>query len=121
MHWNPFCADGDKSEIVQFYNETKASVDTLDKLARSYRSQRKSRRWPISVFWALIDIGVMAAMKIMEIDSQENVSHYDFKRDLGYELVMPFIERRSKIPNLQKIIAEAMSKLSIKDEVMNPY
>jgi hypothetical protein len=45
-----------KPEIIMDYNKTKSAVDTLDKLVREYRCFRTSRRWPLALFFDLIDI-----------------------------------------------------------------
>ncbi|KAJ4429107.1 hypothetical protein ANN_26108 [Periplaneta americana] len=45
-----------KSHINLFYNETKGRVDTIDQTARKYSTKRGTRRWPLSVFFTLIDM-----------------------------------------------------------------
>lgn len=43
-------------EIIQFYNSTKGGVDTLDQLCHTYSTGRKTRRWPLCLFYNLLDI-----------------------------------------------------------------
>ena len=43
-------------EMILDYNKTKSAVDTLDKLVREYRYLRTSRRWPLALFFDIIDI-----------------------------------------------------------------
>ena len=76
-------SDDQKPEIVQFYNATKSGVDNLDKLVRTYRSQRKCHRWPYGVFMTLADCAVVAALRLSEREDP-SVTHYRFKLDLGY-------------------------------------
>jgi len=112
MHQNGVHGENRKPDIVEFYNETKAGVDTMDKLSRSYRCQRKTRRWPFSLFMALMDVAIVASYKARLLDGS-TMNHYEFKRDLGYELVMPLVIERSRLPNLQSRIKEAMRSIGV--------
>lgn len=100
--------EGEKPEIVSCYNATKSGVDNLDKLVRTYRSQRKCRRWPYGVFMTLIDVSVIAAMKSMAAPN-----HYKFKMDLGYEMALPLVRQRSCHPRLTRAIKMAMHLIGI--------
>ncbi len=62
-----------KPDIVSLYSTTKDGVDNLDKLARGFRSKRKSRRWLCSVFFTLADVGTVAAQCSM-MDKGETAS-----------------------------------------------
>lgn len=46
----------DKPEIITFYNSTKSGVDVLDKLCAQYSCKRSTRRWPLSLFFTILDI-----------------------------------------------------------------
>lgn len=107
-----------KPEIVLFYNSTKAGVDTLDKLNRTYSSKRKCRRWPYSIFFSLADHICYAALLLWNSSGDNNDSHYAFKRDLAYELCTPLIRQRSTIPNLRKTIKEAIERLGLQPPMM---
>ena len=58
MHYEPILAESEpfKPEIIQFYNQTKGGVDNWDKHVRTYSSIRKCNRWPVTLFFNLIDI-----------------------------------------------------------------
>lgn len=43
-------------DIIQFYNETKGGVDTMDQLCHTYSCSRKTRRWPLCLFYNLLNI-----------------------------------------------------------------
>ena len=64
MHYEPIVAESEpfKPEIIQFYNQTKRGVDNLDKLVRTYSSIRKCNRWPVTLFFYLIDIAAYNAL-----------------------------------------------------------
>ena len=95
MHASQENRSEEKPDIVQFYNQTKSGVDNLDKLVRSFRSQRKCRRWPYGIFFTLCDVAVITACKMWNKDD-----HYLFKRELSYELALPLIHRRINILGL---------------------
>lgn len=52
---NDISANG-KPVIVETYNSTKAGVDTLDQLVRFYTVRRRTRRWPLTIFFNILDI-----------------------------------------------------------------
>jgi len=45
-----------KPDIILDYNKTKGAVDTLDKLCCQYSTKHGTRRWPLSMFFTLLDI-----------------------------------------------------------------
>jgi hypothetical protein len=47
------------AEINAYYNATKGGVDTVDKLVSHYSSKRQTARWPMVVFFNLIDLAGM--------------------------------------------------------------
>ncbi|KAB0804260.1 hypothetical protein PPYR_01230 [Photinus pyralis] len=58
-------ADNDyKPDIILHYNKTKGAVDTTDKLAKEYTTQRKTNRWPMAIFFHLLDIAAINAYKL---------------------------------------------------------
>lgn len=56
LHHGPNIDDNGKPDIVNYYNETKAGVDTLDQIVRFFTVRRKSLRWPMTIFYNLLDI-----------------------------------------------------------------
>jgi hypothetical protein len=53
-----------KPEIILEYNRTKAGVDRVDQMIRTYSCQRKTRRWPMKLFHNLLDIAAFNAAVI---------------------------------------------------------
>ena len=45
-----------KPEIITFYDSTKGGVDVVDMMMDKYSFSRNSRRWPVTVFFALLNI-----------------------------------------------------------------
>ena len=50
-----------KPEVVTYYNETKAGVDTLDQMTHAYTTKPKTKRWPVVMFFNMLDISGIAA------------------------------------------------------------
>ena len=45
--------------IILFYNKTKGSVDTLDKLVRSYPTKRMTQKRPLAFICYMIDVSAI--------------------------------------------------------------
>ncbi len=61
-----------KPSMTMHYNATKGGVDNLDHMARYYTVKRKTNRWPLVVFYNMIDMGGIAAfiISVKEISIQ---------------------------------------------------
>ena len=67
-----------KPEVILTYNETKAGVDTMDQMTRTYSCKRKTRRWPLVVFYNMLDISAINAYvfwKALNPNWNSNKSH----------------------------------------------
>lgn len=49
-----------KPEIIKYYNSTKGGVDTVDFMIGNYSTARNSNRWPMTIFFSLLNIGIIA-------------------------------------------------------------
>lgn len=45
-----------KLNTVTLYNTTKCGVDVMDQMVREYTVRRGTRRWPVAVFYNMIDM-----------------------------------------------------------------
>ena len=45
-----------KPETVEFYNKTKCGVEVADQMARQYSVKAGTRRWPVAVFYNILDL-----------------------------------------------------------------
>jgi hypothetical protein len=48
-------------ESIQFYNSTKFGVDMADQMARKYTVKASSRRWPLQIFFNILDLAAVNA------------------------------------------------------------
>lgn len=90
-----------KPQIILDYNSTKGGVDNLDKLVQAYSCQRKTNRWPLVVFFDILDIAAVNGMIIWCLcnpDWQENNRRRRrmFIKELAKQLTQPLIERRAE-------------------------
>ena len=69
--------NNNKPEIVNFYNATKAGVDTLDQLVRLYTVRRKTKRWPLVIFYNMLDIACYNSLVICCEKFQEYKRKYN--------------------------------------------
>ena len=49
-------AETKKPEIIHFYNSTKGGIDTVDQLYGNYSVSKRTRRWPLCIFFHLVNI-----------------------------------------------------------------
>ena len=61
MHSDVDIANNEKKtpETVTFYNSTKYGVDVLDQMARKYTVKAGSRRWPVHVWYNILDLAAI--------------------------------------------------------------
>ncbi|KAJ8384437.1 hypothetical protein AAFF_G00205700 [Aldrovandia affinis] len=89
--------------MILDYNATKGGVDNLDKVTGTYSTKRMTARWPLVIFFNIIDVSAYNAFVIFaEIFPEWNKSklykRHLFLEELGKALVVPHIERRQDMP-----------------------
>ena len=52
-------ADKNKPEIILSYHATKGAVDTFDKMIVTYSCRQNARRWPLNVFFFILDAAAL--------------------------------------------------------------
>lgn len=95
-----------KPEIIKHYNRTKGGVDLMDKMVGAFTIKRKTLRWPVSMFYNIIDLAALAAYIIYKgnnpILGKKTDSRRTFLKTLGRELAMPAILTRSATPTVYR-------------------
>lgn len=89
-----------KPEIITFYNRTKIGVDLVDQLIQNYDVSRSTRRWPLVVFFNLLNISAINALIIFKLNQKKSIKRNKFLEDLAWDLIKPQIEFRSKIQQI---------------------
>lgn len=90
-----------KPEIILYYNQTKGGVDTTDKLAATYSCKRGTRRWPVCLFYNMIDLAAINAFVLfMHVNSSYHqkklFKRRIFLKELGKMLTEPHRNARMK-------------------------
>lgn len=103
---NTVSGPDNKPEIILYYNKTKGGVDTMDKMLSQYSTKRATYRWPLALFFNLLDTAALAAFIIFEennlITSLKRSERKKFLETLGEELCRPLILSRSKKTHVTK-------------------
>jgi hypothetical protein len=76
-----------KPNTVLFYNKTKCGVDVADQMARLYSVKCGSRRWPLHVFFNIIDFAIINAWIIYKKVFGISISRRKFMQLLAEELI----------------------------------
>jgi hypothetical protein len=87
--------------MIHDYNQTKFGVDTVDQCISMYTIRRVTKRWPMIVFFNLIDIASINAMTLWlcqnpDWHSRKNYIRRLFLENLERSLTNPHNERRSQ-------------------------
>lgn len=84
-------------EIISFYNSTKGGVDVVDKLSAQYSVARDTNRWPLVLFFTLLNVAGINSFVIYSLNSGKENKRRMFLKNLAHELVKPQIVQRSSI------------------------
>lgn len=91
-----------KPEIISFYNETKGGVDALDQKCTIYSTNRRTRRWPMTIFFTMLNIaGVNAHVLHGCYKNNKSICRKDFYKILARQLAEPYLNIRlcnSRLP-----------------------
>lgn len=94
--------DAKKPAIITYYNQTKIGVDLVDQLCQNYNVARNTKRWPMVVFYNLLNLAAINALCIYKAHETTDrpIRRSAFLQDVAWELIKPQIEVRSTIPQL---------------------
>jgi hypothetical protein len=90
-------------EIIQFCGKTKGGVTTLNQICHTYSVSRKTRHWPMTVFYGMLEECGIIALILMTNGNplwKSNNIRCCFLKDLGLEPARPHMNKRLKISYL---------------------
>lgn len=103
-----------KPETITYYNQTKYGVDIVDQMIRLYTTKSGSRRWPMHVFYNVLDISAINAWILYkEVTGKKEFTRRSFISQLCEELRTPYMESKNKISGMK-------STKEAKNSVENP-
>lgn len=73
-------------EPVKYYNATKSGVDNIDQMARLYSTKVSCRRWPLQVFYNVLDLAVVNSVIVYREVTGTRISRREFLLNLMKEL-----------------------------------
>lgn len=115
IHHHPRVMERNKTDIQMFYNATKGGVDTFDQLCGTTSCSRKTRRWPLCIFYGILNIAFSNTHAIHTMkEGQQAQSRRDFGLALAEELCRPWALKRLQehmtlSRNLKNTISETFS------------
>jgi hypothetical protein len=105
-----------KPEIVTFYNATKSGVDVVDKLCATYSVARNTKRWPMTIFYTILNVAAINA-QVIYLENNKHSSNAILKRRqfiklLAQDLIKEQLQKRSQIVNLPRELRKRTSAIS---------
>lgn len=120
---NPDTGDKLKPEIITDYNAHKCGVDVVDEMCGTYSVSRVSKRWPLTIFFGLMNVGAINAYVIYNANmtrlQKETIARRNFLKEIAISLVKPQIEKRSSITTLPRHIRNRMFQVLGREESTN--
>lgn len=102
-----------KPEIILEYNSTKGGVDSLDKLCASYNCARNTRRWPMVIFYSVLNVaGINAMILYLANNIEIKISRRQFLRQLSFHLIESHLKTRAAIQNIPRSIKDRIRELT---------
>ena len=105
-----------KPEVILSYNEDKGGVDVVDMMMDTYRSKVATRRWPMVVFYTIVDVQAINSFVLWLHrnprwqEKKKCQRRRLFLSDLGMSLILPMIEQRTEnTAGLQYDVRRAIS------------
>ncbi|CAM4571152.1 unnamed protein product [Leuciscus chuanchicus] len=103
VHTSVGITDGPKAkpESVTYYNNTKYGVDVLDQMARRYSVKGGTRRWPVAVFYNILDLAGINAHILFKECTSSKLPRRKFMQQLAEELRAQFMEEKGAVLQFQ--------------------
>ncbi|GBP04505.1 hypothetical protein EVAR_3881_1 [Eumeta japonica] len=108
-------------EMVDFCYKTKEGADTFDRLCHRYSVSRKTRRWPLCLFFGLLNAVGVNFMTLptfsTAIYKETFPNRRGFLKTLALNLITPWLEVRSNWPTLHSNVQQIIN--AILKEIMS--
>lgn len=91
-----------KPEINTYYNLTKCGVDVADELSASYNACRNSKKWPLTIFYSILNMSAINGAIIYRINSNSNQKRRHYLKNLGLALVSDHLKTRQNVTRLPR-------------------
>lgn len=109
-----------KPEIIALYNRTKGGVDSLDEKCTVYSCSRRTRRWPMAIFYRLLDMSTVNAFILYQSSKDPIMNRMQFLKELAKELVTPHMQSRLETPNIHRELRMIIKRILGCDQENEP-
>ncbi|CAK1595330.1 unnamed protein product [Parnassius mnemosyne] len=99
-----------KPEMITFYNSTKAGVDVVDELSSSYNVSRNSKRWPMTLFYGVLNMAAINACIIYRANKNVTIKRTEFIRNLGLSMIYEHLHSRKSKKHIPNYIRQRILK-----------
>ena len=97
---------GNKPEMIHFYNSIKGGVDAFDQMSAQISCSRKTRRWPLCVFYGMLNTTIINSWIIFKENTTEDCKRRNFALTLANELGEEWMKKRLQNPSLPTILKD---------------
>ncbi|KAK3871445.1 hypothetical protein Pcinc_023430 [Petrolisthes cinctipes] len=115
MHNKGHIDESGKPEILSFYNSTKGGVDTFDQMCTRYSTSRKTKRWPLCLFYGMLNIATLNSYIIfnenMTIMKKKNMVRRIYMQELAVVLIRPWTVQRMRNPAFPRSLKALISSV----------
>ncbi|GFR33460.1 DDE_Tnp_1_7 domain-containing protein [Trichonephila clavata] len=101
-----------KPEIIMDYNSNKGGVHTVDKMCSTYSVSRRTRRWPLAIFFQLLNTAGINSQILYNAKHINEAQKFRrlFLKELSISLMKPHLEERAEIKTLPPDIRLFLSR-----------
>lgn len=87
-HDNDINPTSNKPDIIEYYNNTKSGVDSVDQKCSVYSCSRRTTRWPLAVFFRILDMSALNAQVIYESQRKvpKHLTRLNFLKSIAEKL-----------------------------------
>lgn len=104
-----------KPDVVEFYNCTKGAVDTFDEMSSIMSCSRKTQRWPLCIFYGIINSTLINAYVIyvhnMVKKKQKPLCRRNFAKSICEQLTKSHFEARLQTPGLHRNLKQKIEEI----------
>jgi hypothetical protein len=110
--------DTGKEETDVFYNQEKGGVDSHDQMCSLYTTARKTNRWPIRLFYGIIDSAALNAFVIFtenvpKFGEHKKEKRQKFLKELALALIIPHARQRFEVQQTPQDVKQVIRSCGI--------
>ncbi|XP_043284980.1 uncharacterized protein [Venturia canescens] len=99
------------------WNKINEETDTFGKLCSDYSTARRTRHWPLRMFFTMLDYAVLNSFILYQLNPEnESLNRLKFIQNLSMSLIKPFVQERMVLQTLRgnlKLIISSIFDIDI--------